>query len=109
MSKKNDKRAIQKRHNIVKKQMMEQQRKRQDRKSVKELCRNLKSHLQNITLGLPKSNDVTPVVEEVDMADAKPIRRGNHFLRELGTGEKMTARRKKVLKDALKRRRKLGV
>lgn len=65
--------------------------------------------LQSITLGLPKSGDVTPVVEEIEMAVAKPVRRGNNFLRELGTGEPLTARRKKVLKDALKRRRKLGV
>lgn len=109
MSKKNDRSAIKKRHNIVKKQMMEQQRRCQERQSLKQLCRNMKLRLENVTLGAARPSDPGQTVEEVEMAVPKSGPRGVNFLRELGTGEVMTARRKKVLKQALKRRKKTGM
>ncbi|GIX61668.1 interferon-induced helicase C domain-containing protein 1 isoform X1 [Babesia caballi] len=109
MAKKNHRRAIQKRHSIVKNQMLEQQRKRQERNSLKQLCRGVKSHLENITLGKPRPTPADVAIDDVEMADEKPAIRGSNFIRALPEGQFVTARRKKVLKQALKRRRKMGV
>lgn len=109
MSKKNDKRAIQKRHDIVKKQMVEQQRKRQERSHLRALCRNMKSHLENIAIGEPRPGGGGETIQEIEMANPKTTKRGINFLRELGSAEPITARQKKVLKQALKRKRKVGL
>ncbi|GBE59255.1 efflux membrane fusion subunit family secretion protein, putative [Babesia ovata] len=120
MSKKNNRTVIKKRHDVVKKQMVDQERKRQERNHLKQLCSGVKSQvkfcvvfytviqLRSISLGHSSQRTTDAPVEDVEMKDAKRGVRGTNFLRVVSGGQMITARRKKVLKQSLKRQRKLN-
>ncbi|GFE53029.1 peptidase M23 family protein, putative [Babesia ovis] len=108
MAKKNHRTAIQKRHNIVKKQMMEQQRRREERNRLKQLCNGVSSQLRSINVGHSRPAQSDEPQGDVVMTDSKVGGRGCNFIRGHQDGHLMTARRKKVLKQAMKRKRKLG-
>ncbi|ORM42356.1 uncharacterized protein BXIN_1120 [Babesia sp. Xinjiang] len=108
MAKKNNRSAIQKRYNIVKKQQMDQERKREERRRYKQLCHGVTSQLRSVNVGTSFATPSDAPIEDVEMKDAKPAGRGCNFIRGQPDGHFLTARRKKVLKQALKRRRKVG-
>ncbi|CDR97193.1 hypothetical protein BBBOND_0310960 [Babesia bigemina] len=121
MSKKNNRTVIKKRYDVVKKQMVDQERKRQERNNLKKLCRgvNLQVYfflvhyttvqLSSFSLGQSSQHTSSAPLEDVVMKDTKPGVRGTNFCRVVSGGQMITARRKKVLKQALKRQRKLNV
>ncbi|KAG6440010.1 hypothetical protein BBOV_III003985 [Babesia bovis T2Bo] len=108
MAKKNHRTAIQKRYNIVKKQMMDEQRRRAERNRLKQLCHGITDQLRSISVDRSKEAVSDNYPQEVVMAVAKPQRRGCNLIRDHPDEHVVTARRKKVLKQAMKRRRKIG-
>ncbi|EKX72037.1 conserved hypothetical protein [Theileria equi strain WA] len=106
MAKKNARKAVQHRLNIVKKDFLAASKKKQDRHKAKNLQNELK--LQIMNLSLDGSTRMTEKDDDVEMSFEKNKNPGINFARDFDSSRPIRARDKKIVQRALKRKRKMG-
>nr|PVC54564.1 hypothetical protein MACL_00003002 [Theileria orientalis] len=106
MAKKNSKVSTKKRMSVIKNEYMISSKKKEFRRELKGLQKQVKSQLAKLNFGF-NTNQNQPQVNDIDM-DSKVKHTGINFSRSVDSTRPLRARDKKIIQRALKRKRKLN-